>query len=198
MNVDKDFILDYFQKFIFGSMYTDLENCIKVKTNFAVAALLMSYTENFGGLIAGNLGVIGHSKADFNAFLEYFSFKDDAAYYKDFKIKFLEENQKKEIGIYEAFRCGLIHEGLPKLPRIIHNNADNVGHYVETDAGIGWIMHEGHETLRFHTNAYYRDFKNAVDKVFRKVFIHNDPGITTKIENSLKRVFGRELIIPQN
>jgi len=200
MIIDKNFILDYFQEYIFGFMYSDLENCIRAKANFAVAALLMSYTENIGGLITGNLGLIGTSKADFSTVLEYFTFVDDTRHYKDFKITLKEADQSKErnFTIYEAFRCGLIHEYFPKLPCIIHNNADDVAHYVESDAGIGWIIHKGQKTLRFHTNAYYRDFKNAVDKVFRQVFIQNDPGITTNIEKSLGRIFSRKLILPKD
>lgn len=117
MIIDKNFVLDYFQEYIFGFLYADVENCIKAKANFAVAALLMSYTENVGALITGNLGLSRNSKTDFKVFLEYFTFQKDTNYYKGFKIKFKEEGEAKdsEIAIYEAFRCGLIHEYFPVM-----------------------------------------------------------------------------------
>ena len=197
MTIDKNFILDYFQQYIFGFIFSDVENCIKARANFSVACLLMSYTEHIGALIQGNLGISGKSKSDFNHFLEYMNFQDNNNYYKDFKIKFKDDQGKeKEVGIYEAFRCGLIHEYFPKVKSIIHNNPDRVDHCIDNDSGIGWIEHDGQQTLRFHTNAYYRDFKKAVDKVFRQIFVQNDSGIICKTEQSLKRIFERELILP--
>jgi hypothetical protein len=195
MIIDKNFVLGYFRKYIFGFIFNDIENCILAKANFAVATILMSNTEYVGALISGNLGLSGHSKSDFNKFLDYFEFNCDSDYYRNFEIEFRDSNKTSKVGIYEAFRCGLIHEYFPKISCIINNNADNVNNFLADDAGIGWIQHSDTKTLRFHTNAFYRDFKKAVDKVYRQVLIQNDPGITVNIENSLNRIFSRALII---
>lgn len=195
MIIDKNFILDYFNEYIFGFIFHDIENCIKAKANFAVATLLMAYTEKIGSLINGNLGLSNHSQEDFNKFLEYFEFNRDQNYYNKFDIEFKENEIKKSMNIYIAFRCGLIHQYFPKLPCIIYNNPNDINHYTSDDAGIGWIDHEKIRTLRFHTNAFNRDFKKAFDKIFRQVFVQNDPGLTTKIEESLKRIFNRDLIV---
>lgn len=194
MIIDKNFVLDYFQEYIFGFMFNDIENCIKAKANFAVATLLMAYTEKIGSLTSGHLGLSGHSEKDFDECLKYFEFQGKPDYYKDFKIKYEENGKENEIGIYKAFRCGLIHQYFPKIPCITHNNSDSVDHVIDTDAGIGWIQHNGIKTLRFHTNAYYRDFKKAVDKIFRQIFVQDDPEITTGVEKSLKRIFDRKFL----
>ena len=38
-------MLDYFNEYIFGFIFHDIESCIKAKANFGVATLLMAYTE---------------------------------------------------------------------------------------------------------------------------------------------------------
>ncbi len=197
MIIDKNFILDYFKEYIFGFMYNDIENCIKAKANFAVATLLMAYSEKIGALISGNLGKSGSSKSDFNLFLEYLEFNGNKNHYKDFKIEYREESIKpiKTIHIYEAFRCGFIHEYFPKLPCEVINNPNNINDFSKDDTGINWVEDNGQKKLRFHTNAYFRDFKNAIDKIYKQIFIQNDPGIIINIEKSLKRIIDRELII---
>lgn len=135
-------ILKFFQKYIFEWMYSDIENCIKAKANLVVATILMSYTENIGALIEGNLGEERTSEKNFNEFLKYFEFKGDQNYYQNFKIKYQEADSSviKEANIYKAFRCGLIHEYSPKIPCIIHNNPDRADHFAEEDAGISLVL----------------------------------------------------------
>lgn len=139
----------------------------------------------------------GTSQNDFNYFLEYLEFKGNHNYYKNFNIEYRERPFKpiKKLNIYKTFRCGFIHEYFPKVKCIVHNNPDAINHFIEDDAGIGWINHKGQTTLRFHTNAYFRDFKNGIDKIHKQIFVQNDPGIILNIENSLKRILNREIII---
>jgi hypothetical protein len=200
--IDKDFVLSYWQEYVTGFIFSDIENSIKATANFTVAQALMSYTEFMGALINGHLGETGHSHDDFNRFLKYLSWNGNDDYYSNFKIKYKEgpSTREKSVDIYTAFRCGLVHEYLPKLPSIVHNNPlpiktsdGRVVYCVDEDAGIGWIDHDGRKVLRFHNNAYFRDYKKAVDRVFRQIFVQNDPGITAKVEKSLARVFSREL-----
>jgi hypothetical protein len=205
----------FFDQYVFKWMFSDIENCIKAKANFAVAALLMTYTENIGSLIEGNLGLSGTSESDFNKFLEYFDFNDDPFYYKIFKITYHDPNPPKitTANIYRAFRCGLIHEYAPKIPCVVENHSDRVDHYEKNDPGIGWVyppqdydisnssgyvpLKAGKPYLRFHTNAFYRDFKKAVEKIYKKINAKDSEVIHHKSQISIARVLSRKLIIPQ-
>jgi len=214
--MDKAAVLDFFRKYVLGWMCSDIENCIKAKANFAVAALLMTYTENTGALIEGHLGLTGTSEKDFNTFLEYFDFKTDSNYYRDFKIKYQDSNSSavQTANIYKAFRCGLIHEYAPKFPCAIENHSDNIDHFTENDPGIGWCYpavsinftsYSGSSGympqttaagpfLRFHTNAYFRDFKNALSKIFEKISVQQNQILINNVQTSLDRVLGRKII----
>ena len=213
--MDKAAVLDFFQKYILGWMCNDIENCIKAKANFAVAALLMTYTENIGVLIEGHLGLTGTGGPDFNKFLEYLDFKGDPNYYRNFEIKYQDSNSPvvQTANIYKAFRCGLIHEYAPKFQCVIENHSDNIYHFTEHDLGIGWcypvnssgsIGYSGYipptdtskPFLRFHTNAYFRDFKNALHKIYDKISVQQDPILINNVQTSLERIFTRKLIIP--
>jgi hypothetical protein len=198
MVVDKNSVLDFFTNYIHGYMFNDIEKSINVGANFAVAILLLTYTENIGSLISGHLGLKGHSYKDFNKMIEYFDFNGDAEYYKKFEITYKANigSQIEILDIYTAFRCGFIHEYFPKLPCIVQNNQP-VDHYLDSEAGIHWFDDNGVKTLRFHNNAYYRDLKKAVDKIFRQIFIQNDPSITSNTIKSLERITDRILIAPK-
>jgi len=209
--MDKAEVIDFFKQYILGWMCTDIENCIKARANYAVAALLMSYSENVGTLIEGHLGLSGTSESDFNKFLEYLEFNGDPNYYKDFKIKYQDSGSSsvKTVGIYKAVRCGLIHEYSPKVSCIIENNSDNVDNCRKDDPGIGWqnpgtssssMGYSGYmpsvntttPTLRFQTNAYFRDFRNALNKIYRNISI--DTVLLNNVRKSLERVSNRKLM----
>lgn len=198
MVIDKNSVLDYFTNYIHGFMFNDIENSINAKANFAVATLLLSYTENIGSLISGHLGLKNHSYKDFNKMIEYFDFNGDTNYYKNFKIEYRADKSSpiEELDIYTAFRCGFIHEYFPKLPCMVQNNQP-VDYCLDSEAGIHWYDDSGVIRLRFHNNAYYRDLKKAVDKIFRQIFIQNDPSITSNTIKSLERVTDRVLITPK-
>ena len=65
-------IIDYFNEFIFGFVYHDIERCIEAKANYIAALALLSYTEYIGGLISGNLGMKDKAKENFEEALKYF------------------------------------------------------------------------------------------------------------------------------
>jgi hypothetical protein len=104
--MDKAEVIDFFKQYILGWMCTDIENCIKARANYAVAALLMSYSENVGALIEGHLGLSGKSEKGFNTFLGYLDFNDNWDYYNQFVIKYQESGSTstQAVGIYRAFR----------------------------------------------------------------------------------------------
>lgn len=212
--MDDASIFKYFDKYVLGWMCSDIENCIKAKANLAVAALLMTYSENIGALIEGNLGRLGSSESDFNKFLEHLQFKADRNYYKGFEIKYKDPSSMsiQSVNIYKAFRCGLIHEYAPKVRCVIENHSDSIDHFSEDDPGIGWYVQVSrvtysersdyvppghsitHKGLRFHTNAYFRDFKRALHSIRNKM--ETDQDLMNRIRTSLERVFNRTLIIP--
>jgi hypothetical protein len=210
--MDKAEVIDIFKRYFLVWMCQDIENCIKGKANFAVAALLMSYSENVGALMEGHLGLSRTSAQDFRKFLEHLDFNGNADYYKNFRINYQEPPSSaiKTVDIYTAFRCGLIHEYAPKVSCIIENHSDDINHFEKTDPGIGWHTpgstngYSGQSgympptspkalTLRFHTNAYFRDFKNALNKIYQN--ISRDAALLKNIQKSLERVLNRKLII---
>lgn len=201
-------IQDFFQKYLLGWMCTDIEKCITARANLGVAALLMTYTENIGSIIAGNLGLSRHSHPDFNKFLEYFEFNGDPKYYKDFRIKYRETISApvREADIYEAFRCGLIHEYAPKLRCSVANDPTATPvqpgvpgvAVIITTPPMGFSGYNppqpGKPQLSFYTNAYYRDFKNALNKVYNIISNQTDPNLIQNCQASLERIFERELV----
>ena len=123
MVIDKNCILDYFQQYVFGFIFSDIENCIKARANFSVASLLMTYTEHMGALIHGDLGLTGKSKNDFNYFLGYMEFQGNDEYYKKFLIKYKDDQEgEKEIVVSEAKKPSKESIKEDILPGKEHNN----------------------------------------------------------------------------
>lgn len=180
----KNFYKDVVEEFIFK----DIESCIKAKANFIVALSLMSYTEYLGGLITGDIGLPKKSFLNFQAGLEIFEYCGDFLYYKDFEV--CSESQGK-FDIYTLFRCGLVHEYFPKGVGdiLIHNNP-NPSHYVLEDKGIGWIDHEGRRVVRFHNNAFYRDFRNAWGRYYKRLVVEEQQVLKANFEMAIKRING--------
>ncbi len=214
MAITETKVREFFEKHFLEWMCSDIKNCIGARANFAVAALLMTYTENIGSFIEGHLGSSGTAEPDFNKFLGFFEFKGDRNYYKDFEIRYKDSKSDavQRANIYKAFRCGLIHEYAPKFPCVIENHGDRIDYFTKEDAGIAWIVpplstvnvssysgyiplpKAGKPFLRFHTNAYFRDFKNALNEVYDTVFNRKDPILISKAQTSLEKVLGRTLI----
>jgi len=197
-------IKNYFKKYIFGFIFNDIENCMKAKANYTVALALLSYTEFLGGLINGTLGLQGRSGEQFNKALEFFEYKGDKDYYRNFKIKFKDVDfVEKEGDIYTLFRCGLAHEYFIKGDSLVHNNPDgyrdsNGKFYcegcTEDDTGVQIIDDNGKKRLRFHNNAYFRDFKNAWKKYYRKLVEEKDKDLLQKFNNTLDRIKVRKIV----
>ena len=196
-------IKEYFDKFIFGFIFNDIENCIKAKANYTVALALLSYTEFLGGLINGTLGLQGKSREQFNKALEFFEWNGDKNYYKNFKARFRDlDFIQKEADIYLLFRCGLAHEYFVKADSLVHNNpwgyTDGHGKYfsdgcIDSDVGVQIIKEEKMKRLRFHNNAYFRDFNNACRKYYNELIKAKNVSIRKNFNNSLDRIAVREI-----
>ncbi len=200
MTINSDEIQKYFDEYIFGFIFQDIQSCIQAQTNYTTALALLSYTEFLGGLINGTLGLRDRSREQFNKALEFFDWNEDLAYYRNFKVKIREVDfLDVSADIYSLFRCGLAHEYFIKTNAYVHNNpqgfTDGNGIIypdgcLPTDAGVQKI--DGR--LRFHNNAYFRDFKKAWRKYLHALIIEKNKNLVLKYSNSLQRVAVRRLI----
>ena len=97
------------------------------------------------------------------ATLSLMSWNGDPGHYVNFSVKLRDLTgavPATDATIYEIFRCGFSHEYFSKGLLLVHSN-DDPAFCIPADQGVGWIDHEGVDTLRFHTNAYYRDLRSA-------------------------------------
>lgn len=201
-SIDKT-IIEYFREYIFGYIFNDIQSCIKAKANYTVALSLTSYTDYLGGFINGTLGLQGKSKEQFQKAMEYFEWNEDLNYYKSFKIEFKDiDFVTKDGDIYTLFRCGLAHEYFIKGDSLVHNNpngyTDDKGIFycegcIESDSGVQVIEDKGTKRLRFHTNAYFRDFKKACIKYYNELLDKKNLMLRENFINSFERIQVREI-----
>ncbi len=205
MQRSKGNIIDYFQQFIFGFIYHDIEQCIKARANYVVALALLSYTEYIGGLISGDLGLRGKGRFNFEKALEYFP-KEYKEINSSIKIEYIDEYGKTQIddGIYSLFRCGMVHEFFIKgLPTIIYNNPDG---YIKDHIGIvskeyliEWpeeisMPPYPNKVFEFYTSEYFRDFKSAIDRIFKLLVVDKDQKLLEGFNKSLDRIYHRRIL----
>ena len=197
-------IADFIHTYIEGFIYNDIERCIEAEANHVVALALFSYTEFIGGLISGNLGK-GDAKGNFGRALKYFP-EEYRKINSSIRIRYIDNKGKlktHKTGIYDVFRCGLVHEYFIKGHVLIYNNPD--GH---TDEHIG-ILRKEHEMefpsetglpsytseyLEFHANEYFRDFKSAVAKILKLLLIDKDEELLEGFNESLDRINSRRIV----
>jgi len=185
-------IESYFEEFVFGLISGDCDAVIRARANYSAALCLLSYTEFVGGLVDGSLGKSGASRKRFNHALSYFRWNGDENYYRDFKLRFVDLDGKEKDGdIYGLFRCGLAHEYFVKGDSFLHNNPD--GRCVPEDAGVQVIEHDGEKRLRFHTNAYFRDFKDACKRYYEDLKA-GDTDLAAKLNEALDRIESRSIV----
>lgn len=111
--------------------------------NFLCALGLLCYTEFFGGLITGNFQH-GHAKANFETFFRYMG-----KHYSNLI-------DKKNIDVYNIFRCGMAHE-----------------YFIKKDFSVGLLPIRNRRTgigfengeYFFVVEKYYDDFIKAVEKL---------------------------------
>ena len=198
-------IADFIHTYIEGFIYNDIERCIKAEASHVVALALLSYTEFIGGLISGNLGKKGHTGENFGRALELFPEEyrkvDSSIQLQDFDKG---EPKPRRTGIYEVFRCGLVHEYFIKGHVLIYNNPDghadeHIGilrkeHIIEFPAEIGLPPYPS-IYLEFHTNEYFRDFKSAVGKIIKLLLIDRDEKLLKGFHESLDRIRLRRIVV---
>ncbi len=170
-------IIDYFQEFIFGFIYNDINKCIKATANYIVTLALLSYTEYLGALIGGHIGLPKKGGLSFTKALSYFPEQcrdinsSLGIEYKDEKGKVKTAN-----GIYKIFRCGVVHEYFIKGPltKIINNpggyvDNNRIGIEIEVLPNGDPLYQISSKRLIFRTNEYFRDFKAATDRIYKEL-----------------------------
>ncbi len=198
-------IADFIDTYIKGFIYNDIERCLKAEASHVVALALLSYTEFIGGLISGNLGKKGHAEKNFERSLKYFP-EEYRKVNSSIQLQYFDKGKpiSRPTGIYEVFRCGLVHEYFIKRHVLIYNNPD--GH---ADEHIGILRKEQiiefpAETglppypsihLEFHTNEYFRDFKSAVGKIINLLPIDRDKKLLKGFHESLDRIRLRRIVV---
>jgi len=183
-------IIYFFQEYIFGFIYNDIQNCIKAGANYVVALALLSYTEFLGGLITGNLGLDRKSSENFNQALKYFP-REYCDLNSRIKVEFTDTSNRKDTkeDIYSIFRCGLAHEYFIKGRKFscVWNNPNGF-----TAKHIGIKKEKG--GLIFYNNEYFRDFKKAVMKFYEELIADKNKIKITSFSNALNRLESRKLI----
>ncbi len=190
----KQEVKDYFDKFIFGFIFSDIEREIALAKsgleipgasrtytgggNFLCALGLLCYTEFMGGLKLGSFSRKIRDEARFNAFFNLMG-PDYEAF-------------KQEVNVYGVFRCGMAHEYFIKGNCVISMlsgkvnmgvtiDGDKPGINVAPSALIGPVQY-GIGSLDtgkyfFVVEQYFKDFKDTCHKVYDEIINHPDPSI---------------------
>ncbi len=205
MQRTREEIIYHFHKFILGFIYHDIERCIEARANYVVALALLSYTEYIGGLISGHLGLKdkGIVQTNFEEALKYFP-NEYKQVDSSIVIQYIDEdgqpildkkgNPKQDKGIYRLFRCGMVHEYFIKgfLTTMVNNNPD--GYTKEKRIGIETVLEDSSKRLIFYTNEYFRDFKSAVDKIYKLLIVEENKELLAGFNKSLDTISSRRIL----
>ncbi len=143
-------------------MVEDIRKGIDATVNYLVALGVLSYLEVLGGLITGNGARTGgnFAKSNFNKVLEYLPPE-----YKTLNDNLTVKPGKGKVqtGIYEVFRCGLVHEYAPKGQVIVNNNPNRLP--VSGKSGLETEDSAATKRLVVNNNELLRDFAALVERI---------------------------------
>lgn len=167
-------ISNFFETYVFGFIYHDVEAAIKCKANFLAAMALLTYTEFLGGLQNGNFGVDEKDrlikKQTRKNFETFFCYLDNGL-----GTEYQSLLKSTRLDVYRDARCGLVHQYFIKQNATIWTG-------LRPDSKCGITLREdGH--IDFYVEKYFLDFKAAVQKYFDKLVSERDP---TLVENFFK------------
>jgi hypothetical protein len=155
------------------------------QANYLVAVGLLTYIEAIGGLITGNLGIpYQHSRTNFDAALA-----EMPAGYSTFQVTLNRGTTAKSgTGIYEIYRCGMVHQYAPVESFMVWANQS--GKARPNLLGFQWdAVPAAGQRLAVNTNELLRDFKALLAKVSHWIAT-NDPNYYPLIRQSLERIDG--------
>jgi len=152
------------------------------QANYLVALGILTYIEAIGGLITGTAGIPSrYSRSNFNAALAQMS-----PGYVAFQVTIQRPGLNPGSGIYEIFRCGMVHQYAPVEVFMVWANQS--GRARPNRLGFEWEqMPAGTQRLAINTNELLRDFKKLVEKVTRWISI-SDPNHYPLIKQSFERL----------
>jgi hypothetical protein len=185
----------FFAEYVYGFMWGDVERTIKARVNYGAALMLLSYTEVLGGFANGKLGNKNVAGECFRDGLALMKWNGNATYYSGFRVLLTDgATAPREAEPWEVFRCGLAHEYFAKgLARVDNNNEYEDPRQCRPDsAGFMWRPDEtGALSLRFFTNAYYRDLRSASEELHAKIRTGGTEG--ARFEAAFRRICVRSL-----
>ena len=78
----------------------------------------------------------------------------------------------------------------------MHNNQIQItdNGCIDSGKGVQVIEYSGQKLLRFHNNAYFRDFKLAWKKYIEEITINNDPKLISNFSTSISRIHNRKIL----
>jgi len=170
MQNKKEQIIQIFDQY-FGRqvsyMYAGIENTMVGKESSHTCALALStYTEIMGGLVTGRLKETGHTRENYEAFLQYLG-----QGYVDLDNKIKSEYSERLKDLFSAVRSKLVHEFslreshfivIAKKPR-----ENKIGIELLTDKTANTIH------MNFLITEYYRDFQQGIEN-YKKALGESD------------------------
>lgn len=160
-------IIEEFFSTFYGFISNDINNGISSGSNYLVALGLATYTEIFGGLIRGKLGVRGESRRNFNAMFNRMSSNGEGYREKSRAILNDEFGKEKKIEPYDYFRCGLVHEYFIKGAGTIFNDPKDYANKRKLSPDSYQIKGVRYDSQKkkiyIFTNTYWRDLKKSIN-----------------------------------
>lgn len=159
----------------------------QARANYLVTLGMLTYLEVIGGLITGDGGLIGKSRANFNAALAHMP-----PAYGAFQVTILRPGTTPVTGVYEILRCSLVHQYTPSETFMVYANP---GHRaVAGRLGFEWeTLPSGSQRLAINANELLRDFK-ALLVIVRHWISSQDALYYPLIKNALERIDGFQLV----
>lgn len=166
-----DQIREFFNEYVFGFIYHDIQAAIDGKANYLAALGLLAYTEFMGGLLDGTLRRPGRSKARFYAFWERMGPE-----YQSVRAR------RAQVKIYSNVRSGLVHSYFIAQNSVIKMTISD-GH--GECCGVE-VLEPGGKVLII-VEKYFQDFKRACQEYYRELVEQRDPELLERFRGVMGR-----------
>lgn len=154
---------DFFNEYIFGFIYHDINAAICGKANYLAALGLLAYTEFLGKLVKGG----GEGSEQFYEFL-----------HNDMGTEY--QKLKRQVDVYVVFRHGLAHQYfIKKRPSVVVM-------FNRPPQPCGIVKIKGQWV--FIVEKYYEDFKAGVAKYYNELVVKQNQKLIQNFERVMKSV----------